>query len=201
MRKTIIRITALLAFGPLTASADLIFGSCDTSAGIDGSITCDTATGLEWLDLTATQGLSVNEFLAGAGGWSTQGWLLGSESLVLDLFSRVSDDVNGGNILRSRLGTTQCRRVFSVTICDGDGWLSTSTPEFYKRGIYSTAFSSSGSDGGYSISGSGTGSTKFTSVGVWAYRPPLVVPEPGTLALLAVGIVGVGLARGWKKAH
>ena len=40
----------------------------------DGLVTLDTTTGLEWLDLTATQGLSVDQVLAGSGGWVQRGF-------------------------------------------------------------------------------------------------------------------------------
>jgi len=39
-----------------------------------GNVTRDTSSGLDWLDLTLTAGLSYNEILAGAGGWLDAGW-------------------------------------------------------------------------------------------------------------------------------
>src|SRR5262249_52601719 len=40
----------------------------------DGLVTLDTTTNLEWLKLTATQDLSVDQVLGGAGGWVGMGF-------------------------------------------------------------------------------------------------------------------------------
>ena len=39
----------------------------------DGELTLDTATGLYWLDIDLTLGLSVDDLVGGAGGWLTTG--------------------------------------------------------------------------------------------------------------------------------
>jgi len=51
-------------------------------------ITLDTETGLEWLDLDLTVGLSIEEVEGGAGGWAAQGWRHASTAEVCDLFER-----------------------------------------------------------------------------------------------------------------
>jgi len=48
----------------------------------DGLVTLDTATGLEWLDLTATLGLSVDKVLADSGGWVDRGFEYASFSQI-----------------------------------------------------------------------------------------------------------------------
>ena len=45
--------------------------SQDYLAPGDGLLTLDSQTGLRWLDVSATQGLSANQILAGAGGWNS----------------------------------------------------------------------------------------------------------------------------------
>ena len=54
------------------AAAELI--EIDLKAPGDGLVTRDTATGLDWLDLTETTFLSYADVLAGAGGPTAAGW-------------------------------------------------------------------------------------------------------------------------------
>lgn len=72
VRRSLLAFVPMLGFLSGPASADLIAVDLD-SAG-DGLVTRDTATGLEWLDLTLTTNLSVNAILGGAGGWLASGW-------------------------------------------------------------------------------------------------------------------------------
>jgi len=63
------------------AHADLIEAD-DAFFGTD-SVTLDTDTGLEWLDLTESQGLSYNEVVAGMGAGGTyEGWRYASVAEV-----------------------------------------------------------------------------------------------------------------------
>ena len=48
----------------------------------------DTVTGLDWLDVTASAGLSYAAVQGGAGGWLAAGWRYASWGQVADLFSR-----------------------------------------------------------------------------------------------------------------
>lgn len=70
MLKQTLALTGLLL--SLSASAAII--SVDSSFGVD-TITRDTGTGLDWLDVTETQWLSYNQVIAqmGAGG-AYEGW-------------------------------------------------------------------------------------------------------------------------------
>ena len=54
----------------------------------DATITVDTETGLEWLDLTETVGLSYAQVEAGAGGYVADGWRHATVHEVCDLFER-----------------------------------------------------------------------------------------------------------------
>lgn len=49
-------------------------------------ITLDTTTGIEWLDLQLTTGLSIADIDGGAGGWHAQGWRHASADEVCDLY-------------------------------------------------------------------------------------------------------------------
>ena len=71
MRQLRLIITALFLVSPFAANADLIEGFCD------GTVTCDTRTITEVLDLTETPDLSGSDFLADVGGGSRKnGWAL-----------------------------------------------------------------------------------------------------------------------------
>jgi hypothetical protein len=73
-------LLAVVVFSPLTllaqvflaqsAQAALLAGDLTTSG--DGLITKDSLTGLEWLDLTLTQGISFDAVAAGFGGYTTE---------------------------------------------------------------------------------------------------------------------------------
>ena len=63
---------ALLLAAPGPAWATFI--EIDLNAPGDALITRDTASGLDWLDVTEVAGLSYNDLLSGAGGWLDAGW-------------------------------------------------------------------------------------------------------------------------------
>lgn len=64
-------LSLTLALAP-PAGAALI--EVDLFTAGDGLLTRDTATGLEWLDLTATTGRSYQQVLADVGGWRSLGF-------------------------------------------------------------------------------------------------------------------------------
>ena len=57
----------------------------DLYASGDGLVSRDAARGIDWLDLTLTQGQSIDDVLQGAGGWISQGWRLATNSEVCGL--------------------------------------------------------------------------------------------------------------------
>ncbi|MDH5571631.1 MAG: hypothetical protein OEY89_07690 [Gammaproteobacteria bacterium] len=81
----IVQTMFLLAIFTLPAQATLI--ERDWSMPSDAALTYDSATGLEWLDITLTANLSYNEVTAelGAGG-AYEGFEFASQQQVLSLF-------------------------------------------------------------------------------------------------------------------
>lgn len=63
------------------ASGEGIVDSRDNSFG-EGALSLDCNTGLEWLDLTLTQGRSVNDILNGFGGYIDAGFVVASTDQV-----------------------------------------------------------------------------------------------------------------------
>jgi hypothetical protein len=60
----------------------------DLESSGDGLVVSDTATKLDWLNLTQAKGLSYNQVLAGAGGWVDSGWRHATPAEVCGLFAR-----------------------------------------------------------------------------------------------------------------
>lgn len=87
MNKLIMNILLLTSIS-LPAHAVLI--EVDWQLANDTSLTYDTATGLEWLDVTETAGLSYNQVSAelGAGG-AYEGFVFASQQQILGLFSSI----------------------------------------------------------------------------------------------------------------
>jgi hypothetical protein len=58
----------------------------------NGDTTIDTTSGLEWLDLTLTQGVSALAVLNGFGGYIEAGWTFATVEQVCGLFGALLDD-------------------------------------------------------------------------------------------------------------
>lgn len=80
----VLGLGSLLIGVPASAALQVV----DLDSPGDGLITRDTATGLEWLDVSETSGLSYNEVEAGADGWLASGWRHATGAQVCDLFAR-----------------------------------------------------------------------------------------------------------------
>jgi hypothetical protein len=78
--------------------ACLLVMSFSTSAALidNGNTTLDTATGLEWLDLTLTQGWSIDQIvIQGFGGYAAQGYLHATIGQICGLFGALGDSMSG----------------------------------------------------------------------------------------------------------
>ncbi len=114
------RIAAVLG-----ATALLAGGVANAALVKQGQFTLDTATNLEWVDLTATQGLSVDQVLGGAGGWVGQGFQYAS-------FGQVGQLLNDAGYAGSTADYSTMRLVADNTSANaflGD-FGSTSPPNF-----------------------------------------------------------------------
>jgi hypothetical protein len=72
-RITLASLGVALGLG-LASPADAALVEVDLDIPGDGLITRDTDSGLDWLDLKVTSGLSYDDVSGGAGGWITDGW-------------------------------------------------------------------------------------------------------------------------------
>ena len=68
----------------ILAAALLLSLSANAALVDNGSFTTDTASGLDWLDLSATKNLTISEALS-----SNSGWRLATNSEIEDLFQQI----------------------------------------------------------------------------------------------------------------
>jgi YVTN family beta-propeller protein len=79
--------------GSDSATFDWLVDANPATTLIDnGDTTIDTASGLEWLDLTFTQGVSAQDVLAGFGGYIYDGWTFATVEQVCGLLGALGDD-------------------------------------------------------------------------------------------------------------
>lgn len=194
----ILLLPSLLYLTPvITIGATLVEGLCDGSS--DTRISCDQATGLEWLDLTETLGLSYNQskqtyFVTQLGFRHANESELASlytAAGVLVLHGGAPENYQGVELLLNLVGCTgQCGTGGAF----GEGWidfdafdpLKASNP-FYQRkpggGFVVTVNSSMSKDNVYDYMGN------------FLVRAT-IIPIPSALWLFSSGLVGlVGISR------
>lgn len=210
--KRILTAAALVALS-FASHAELV--STDWKTAGDELATLDTETGIEWMDLSETDGLSINTVLSmtSAGG-KFEGWRLPTEDEVLTLFDAAFTGtfVTGSNTSAPKFKEQilAFHELFGYTSYnidrayglyeqdDGDvvmiGVRNNETVYFnFSEARYSTSFSHDVlgvllvSDGGDTIS-----SIDDPSLNIMNPNSPYNVPIAGSgaLALLALGAVG-----------
>lgn len=75
----------ILAAGLISTQANAAFIATDLKDKGDALATLDTETGIEWLDLTLTKGMSINAVLNSIANGSLKGWRLPTASEVENL--------------------------------------------------------------------------------------------------------------------
>ena len=205
------------------------------SAG-DGLITYDESTGLEWLDITATQNRSYNDISSKLGvGLEFAGWqyatgnqyhtlwadtaynttnlnlqwyatsnytpqeksdLLLRAATILELTGLSYDSTLSGCVLTS---TSKCYRENYGVLADSNGsnqWVTHLDSWWNTSGI--TEYSSTN----FLLLGthwtSWNKETVNSRAGHWLVREATSVPEPSTLAIFALGMIGLA-SRRFKK--
>lgn len=184
----------------------------DLFAAGDALLTRDTETGLEWLDLTPTAGLSYDDVAGGAGGWIAMGFRVARQSQVNTLYLNAGIDtvvstINGTAVdtLLTLMGCTRgdCSDpgafAGAAGLADLDSFDPTTAVEMFLES-FPNPDDPSGRLGQASLIGGDVFGFLFLKdvatpgLGVYLYRG---VPEPATIVLFALGLALV--ARGSRR--
>ena len=189
----------LATLSPFAANASTLTAG-DLFAAGDGLLTLDSATGLEWLDLTSTKNISPTAILGDAGGWIGLGFGLATSAQVSALFlnsavgvtlttTLVGPNFTGATNLLTLMGQTGG----PPTSPRGVGWTADGpSPGNQYQPFYLT--SSTPDEGTLTSPDGATTPSADLFVGNFLVRAT-AVPEPTTLLLLSMGLAGLVVSR------
>lgn len=190
----------VLFFGfSIAANASLI-SLDDAGFGAD-SVTSDTESGLDWLDLNFSTGLSYNQLIAEtSGGGMFDGFRLAEISEIQTLFDAAglpaigstTSDFGAVDALIDLIGSTSNQGSFlqslgiTATPGEGSGHLVTGLDFFTSGGIPFYVLTE-----GLTYANN----TSFDTVGGWLVRDVAAVPEPGLPMLMFGGLMAIFVTR------
>jgi hypothetical protein len=184
-------------------------GSSNAALINNGDYTTDTETGLDWLDLSKTNGMN---YISAQTLFSGDGWVHATESQFEGLIDSVFPSyaqtstsgymqVSGSDIV-SYNAARNFKELFGTT-CDSSNPVC--SYGFYEVGgnlrlggvyVYSGAYVYR--DYTYNYSAASSSAHSNNSVGIFLVRTSSV-SEPTSIMVLSLGLIGLGLARGNKK--
>ena len=201
-----------LLFGQMRPAEAALISVDDATFGV-GALTQDSLTGLEWLDVAGTEDLSMDEVLGGANGYLAAGFRHANQAEVTTLYLNLGFAVVGDGITAVGFGAPgDAAGELAITLLGQTGADTGGNPlisALYLDGavIERAAMRTAGIDAngnGQLFQGAGVGvnfpwqfssGTSLPAVGHYLVRDFEVVnevSEPGSLALLALGLFVLG---------
>ena len=194
----------VLILGCFSTGANAMPIAIDLDASGDGLLTIDGVTNLQWLDVTATQGLSYDEVTAGFGDSAKIQY--GFRYATRQEFEAFSINVglpfiNGGNYLQNKVPASVIVDLLGITQqtvhAQGDtftswGLIDNDNPLFNPINVSRAFFSYTDR---FNTGSSGTGNGVFTSdananTGSFLVRStPTSVPGPLSIVLFVFGLI------------
>lgn len=183
----------------------------------NGLTTIDDVSGLEWLDLTETAGLSIADVEAGAGGFIADGWSVANLNQICSLFGNVTsfDEEDCNTEYRNgTLSASGTNYLFgpdaSVTPIisllgnvGGNNWtLGTFDASLVGYSGYACLYegtgggcASTGAPGGFVLDNYFSNANfNWSAAGVYLVKGASV-PTPATLAIFGLGMIAFGFRR------
>jgi hypothetical protein len=191
-------LCASLVFSPsqavLISADDPVFGA--------GAITIDTETGLQWLDVTLTTGMSMNAVAAALAGGALDGWAFATADQVTELWNNAGVPLpvtapgfpefvfgSAGNTAALALNALLGTQVNSPEFNSSRGFileLSTVSPRWWQIDASLVAGGVGSTSASFLIA---TFDTPSPTIGSYLVRITRALPEPGSvLTLLTVAL-------------